>query len=165
MAENIPITNYFRLCSKTLLEVRSGTARSVLPKGRGAGMAGEQILVVDDNDLNLALMRDLLEGEGYRVRVAIDANDAIAVLHDFRPRLIFMDIQLPGMDGLTLTRMLKANPSMRDIRIVGLTAYGMVGDEERMRAAGCDGYLAKPFDTRRLPGVVSSLLQPATPHT
>ena len=124
-------------------------------------MAGEQILVVDDNDLNLELMRDLLEGEGYRVRVAIDANDAIAVLHDFRPRLIFMDIQLPGMDGLTLTRMLKANPSMRDIRIVGLTAYAMAGDEERMRAAGCDGYLAKPLDTRRFPGVVSSFLQPA----
>jgi two-component system, cell cycle response regulator DivK len=128
-------------------------------------MAGEPILVVDDNDLNLELMRDLLEGEGYRVRVAIDANDAIAVLHDFRPRLIFMDIQLPGMDGLTLTRMLKANPSMRDIRIVGLTAYAMAGDEERMRAAGCDGYLAKPLDTRRLPGVVTSLLQPAAPRT
>jgi two-component system, cell cycle response regulator DivK len=124
-------------------------------------MAGEQILVVDDNDLNLELMRDLLEAEGYRVRVAIDANDAIAVLHDFRPRLIFMDIQLPGMDGLTLTRMLKANPSMRDIRIVGLTAYAMAGDEERMRAAGCDGYLAKPLDTRGLPGVVSAQLQPA----
>lgn len=124
-------------------------------------MAGERILVVDDNDMNLELMRELLEGEGYRVRVAMDADDAIAVLHDFRPRLIFMDIQLPGMDGLTLTRMLKANPSMRDIRIVGLTGYGMAGDEERMLAAGCDGYLAKPLDTRRLPGVISSMLQPA----
>ncbi|HET9709304.1 MAG TPA: response regulator [Gemmatimonadales bacterium] len=123
-------------------------------------MAGESILVVDDNDLNLELMRDLLEDEGYRVRVAIDANDAIAVLHDFRPRLIFMDIQLPGMDGLTLTRMLKANPSMRDIRIVGLTAYAMAGDEQRMRAAGCDGYLWKPIDTRRLPAVISSMLSP-----
>ena len=124
-------------------------------------MAGEPILVVDDNDLNLELMRDLLEGEGYRVRVAIDANDAIAVMHDFRPRLIFMGIQLPGMDGLTLTRMLKANPSMRDIRIVGLTGFAMAGDEERMLAAGCDGYLSKPLDTRSLPGVISSMLQPA----
>jgi two-component system, cell cycle response regulator DivK len=124
-------------------------------------MAGEPILVVDDNDVNLELMRDLLEGEGYRVRVAMDANDAIAVLHDFRPRLIFMDIQLPGMDGLTLTRMLKANPSMRDIRIVGLTGQAMAGDEERMRAAGCDGYLAKPLDTRCLPAMVSSMLRPA----
>jgi len=123
-------------------------------------MAGEPILVVDDNDANLELVRDLLEDQGYRVRVAIDANDAIAVLHDFRPRLILMDIQLPGMDGLTLTRMLKANPSMRDIRIVGLTGYAMAGDEERILAAGCDGYLAKPIDTRRLPGVISSMLSP-----
>ncbi len=123
-------------------------------------MAGEPILVVDDNDVNLELVRDLLEDQGYRVRVAIDANDAIAVLHDFRPRLILMDIQLPGMDGLTLTRMLKANPSMRDIRIVGLTGYAMAGDKERILAAGCDGYLAKPIDTRRLPGVISSMLSP-----
>lgn len=123
-------------------------------------MAGEPILVVDDNDVSLELVRDLLEDQGYRVRVAIDANDAIAVLHDFRPRLILMDIQLPGMDGLTLTRMLKANPSMRDIRIVGLTGYAMAGDEERILAAGCDGYMAKPIDTRRLPGVISSMLSP-----
>jgi two-component system, cell cycle response regulator DivK len=123
-------------------------------------MAGERILVVDDNDLNLELMRDLLEGEGYRVRVAMDANDALAVLHDFRPRLIFMDIQLPGMDGLTLTRMLKSNPSMRDIRIVGLTGYAMAGDEQRLLAAGCDGYLPKPIDTRALPGVVQAQLEP-----
>lgn len=123
-------------------------------------MAGEPILVVDDNDLNLELMRDLLEGEGYRVRVAMDANDALAVLHDFRPRLIFMDIQLPGMDGLTLTRMLKSNPSMRDIRIVGLTGYAMAGDEQRLLAAGCDGYLPKPIDTRALPGVVQAQLEP-----
>lgn len=123
-------------------------------------MAGEPILVVDDNDVNLELVRDLLEDQGYRVRVAIDANDAIAVLHDFRPRLILMDIQLPGMDGLTLTRMLKANPSMRDIQIVGLTGYAMAGDEERILAAGCDGYMAKPIDTRRLPGVISSMLSP-----
>jgi two-component system, cell cycle response regulator DivK len=123
-------------------------------------MAGERILVVDDNDLNLELMRDLLEAEGYRVRVAMDANDALAVLHDFRPRLIFMDIQLPGMDGLTLTRMLKSNPSMRDIRIVGLTGYAMAGDEQRLLAAGCDGYLPKPIDTRALPGVVQAQLEP-----
>jgi len=123
-------------------------------------MAGEPILVVDDNDLNLELLRDVLEGQGYRVRVAMDADDAIAVLHDFRPRLILMDIQLPGRDGLTLTRMLKSNPSMRDIRIVGLTGYAMAGDEQRLLAAGCDGYLPKPIDTRALPGVVQAQLDP-----
>jgi CheY-like chemotaxis protein len=69
-----------------------------------------------------------------------------------------MDIQLPGMDGLSLTRMLKANPSMRDIIILGLTAYAMKGDEERILAAGCNGYVAKPIDTRTLPGIVASHL-------
>jgi CheY-like chemotaxis protein len=121
-------------------------------------MAGEPILIVDDNATNLKLVRVLLEGAGYAVRVALDADDALAVLREFRPRLILMDIQLPGMDGLALTRMLKANPSMRDIVILGLTAYAMKGDEERILAAGCDGYIAKPLDTRTLPGIVASYL-------
>jgi CheY-like chemotaxis protein len=123
-------------------------------------MAGEPILLVDDNPTNLKLVRVLLEGAGYHVRFALDADEALAILHEFRPRLILMDIQLPGMDGLTLTRMLKSNPSMRDIVIVGLTAYAMKGDEERILAAGCDGYLAKPIDTRSLPDVVASFLHP-----
>jgi CheY-like chemotaxis protein len=124
-------------------------------------VAGEPILIVDDNPTNLKLVRVLLEGAGYAVRVALDADDALAVLHDFRPRLILMDIQLPGMDGLTLTRMLKANPSQRDIIILGLTAYAMKGDEERILAAGCDGYIAKPLDTRTLAGVIASYLDGA----
>ena len=126
-------------------------------------MAGEPMLIVDDNAINLKLMRVLLESEGYDVRVAADANEALAILTQFRPRLILMDIQLPGMDGLTLTRMLKANPSLRDITILGLTAYAMKGDEERILAAGCDGYIAKPVDTRRLPAVIGSYLHPTTP--
>lgn len=125
-------------------------------------MAGEPILVVEDNPANLTLVRTLLDEAGYAVRYAVDADAALAILHEFRPRLILMDIQLPGIDGLTLARMLKANPSMRDIIIVGLTAYAMKGDEERILAAGCDGYLAKPFDTRSLPGVVASYLHPTT---
>ena len=123
-------------------------------------MAGEPILVVDDNDVNLKLVRVLLEGEGYAVRVAPDADEALAILTQFRPRLILMDVQLPGMDGLTLTRMLKANPSMRDIIILGLTAYAMKGDEDRILAAGCDGYLAKPIDTRSLPAAIAGYLHP-----
>ncbi|MGH7537450.1 MAG: response regulator [Gemmatimonadales bacterium] len=122
-------------------------------------MANEPILVVDDNATNLKLVRVLLEGEGYQVRVALDADEALAVLRDFRPRLILMDIQLPGMDGLTLTRMLKANPSMRDIIIVGLTAYAMKGDDEKALAAGCDGYVAKPIDTRTLPELITTYLR------
>jgi two-component system, cell cycle response regulator DivK len=122
-------------------------------------MAGEPILVVDDNPTNLKLVRVVLEEAGFQVRGAVDANDALAVLRDFRPRLILMDIQLPGMDGLTLTRLLKANPSLRDILIVGLTAFAMKGDEERVREAGCDGYLSKPVNTRELPAVVAGFLQ------
>jgi len=126
-------------------------------------VTGEPLLIVDDNAINLKLVRVLLEGEGYEVRVAADADEALAILTQFRPRLILMDIQLPGMDGLTLTRMLKANPSMRDIIILGLTAYAMKGDEERILAAGCDGYIAKPVDTRRLPAMIGSYLHPPTP--
>jgi two-component system, cell cycle response regulator DivK len=110
-------------------------------------MAGEPILIVDDNPLNLKLIRVLLGAEGYNVRTCGDAEEALATLQGFRPALILMDIQLPGIDGLELTRRLKADPATRDIMIVALTAYAMKGDEEKARAAGCDGYLTKPIDT------------------
>jgi len=74
-----------------------------------------------------------------------------------------MDLQLPGMDGLTLTRKLKADPGTRDIVIIALTAYAMKGDDERARAAGCDGYVSKPIDTRTLPGVVAGFLRAPNP--
>lgn len=121
-------------------------------------MAGEPILIVDDNPANLKLARVLLEGEGYEVRVAADAEEALSVLAGFRPRLILMDIQLPGLDGLALTRRLKADPAARGIVILALTAYAMKGDLEKTQEAGCDGYLAKPIDTRTLAGVVSGYL-------
>jgi two-component system, cell cycle response regulator DivK len=124
-------------------------------------MAGEPILIVDDNPTNLKLVRVVLEEAGFQVRGAVDADEALAVLEAFRPRLILMDIQLPGMDGLALTRMLKANPSLRAIRIVGLTAFAMKGDEARILEAGCDGYLSKPVNTRELPAVVTGYLQGA----
>ena len=122
-------------------------------------MASEAILIVDDNPVNLKLAHLLLVGEGYNVRTATDAEEALKVLQEFSPRLILMDIQLPGMDGLELTRRLKANPATQDITILGLTAYAMKGDEEKILAAGCDGYVAKPIDTRTLPGVISHYLE------
>jgi CheY-like chemotaxis protein len=121
-------------------------------------MAGEPILVVDDNPANLKLLRMLLTGESYDVRTAGDAGEALAVLQEFTPRLILMDLQMPGMDGFELTRRLKADPATAGIRIVALTAYAMKGDEDRARAAGCDGYVAKPIDTRTLQGVVARYL-------
>ena len=121
-------------------------------------MAGEPILIVDDNPANLKLVGVLLKAEGYVVRVAADAEEAMATLEEFRPRLILMDLQLPGMDGLTLTRRLKAAPSTRDITIVALTAFAMKGDEQKALDAGCDGYVTKPIDTRRLPAEIARLL-------
>jgi len=121
-------------------------------------MPGEGILILDDNAANLKLARILLEVEGYEVRTATDAEDAIRQVSTFTPRLILMDIQLPGMDGLELTRRLKADVATKDIVILALTAYAMKGDEEKARAAGCDGYIAKPIDIRSLPKVIAQHL-------
>jgi two-component system, cell cycle response regulator DivK len=121
-------------------------------------MAGEPILIVDDNAQNLKLARVVLSGEGYDVRTAADAEDALRQLASYAPRLILMDLQLPGMDGLELTRRLKADPARRGLIIVALTAYAMKGDEEKARAAGCDGYITKPIDTEALPRVVAEQL-------
>jgi len=118
-------------------------------------VAGEPILIVDDNAVNLKLMRVLLAGEGYTVRTAGDAEEALGVLRDFRPRLILMDVQLPGMDGLELTRRLKDDPALGGVPVVALTAYAMKGDEGRALAAGCDGYITKPIDTRTLAAVIA----------
>lgn len=122
-------------------------------------MAGAEILIVDDNPVNLKLAHLLLVGEGHDVRTAADAEEALEVLKVYRPRLILMDIQLPGMDGLELTRRLKADPLTRHITVLGLTAYAMKGDEERILAAGCDGYIPKPIDTRTLSAVISHYLE------
>jgi two-component system, cell cycle response regulator DivK len=121
-------------------------------------MAGEPILIVDDNELNLRLASMLLVGEGYEVKTAGDAEEALVVLQSFHPRLILMDLQMPGMDGFELARRLKATAATRDIVILALTAYAMKGDEERAREAGCDGYVSKPIDTRTLPALIARLL-------
>jgi CheY-like chemotaxis protein len=121
-------------------------------------VSGEIILIVDDNAANLKLARVLLQGEGYEVRTAADAEEAMRVLQTYTPRLILMDIQLPGMDGLELTRRLKADLATKDIVILALTAYAMKGDEDKARAAGCDGYIAKPIDVGSLPGVIAQHL-------
>lgn len=117
-----------------------------------------RILVVDDNLANLKLAGDLCECEGYEVDRAQSAEGALEALARNRPDLILMDLALPGMDGLTLTRHLRAHPETRHIPVVALTAFAMKHDEERAREAGCDAYLAKPIDTRALPGLLARLL-------
>jgi CheY-like chemotaxis protein len=120
---------------------------------------GERILVVDDNLANATLLSFLLGQEGHELRSASDAQEALDILREFEPKVIMMDLQLPGMDGLELTRMLKADAQRKHILIVALTAYAMKGDEERARAAGCDAYVTKPIDTRTLPTLLLTLIQ------
>jgi len=121
-------------------------------------MAGETILIVDDNATNLKLARVLLTALGYSTLTAVDANEALARLREYRPELILMDLQLPGMDGFALTRVLKEAPDTHAIPIVALTAYAMKGDDERARAAGCDGYVTKPIDAQALTLTIERLL-------
>jgi len=109
-------------------------------------VVGAAILIVDDNPANLKLARVTLQAEGYDVRTAVDAEQALALLETFEPALILMDLQLPGMDGLELTRLLKRDPARKHIRIVALTAYAMKGDDAKAYEAGCDGYITKPID-------------------
>lgn len=128
-------------------------------------MSNEPILIVDDNAINLKLLRLTLEAAGYEIQTANDAKQALEVLASFRPRLILMDIQMPGMDGLELTRLLKSNAATRDAIIVAVTAYAMKGDEKRARDAGCDGYITKPVDTRTLARRVAGYLEGSTKST
>ncbi len=120
------------------------------------------ILVVDDNPTNLKLVSDVLEFDGYRILKAADAEAAQEIIKTTPPDLILMDIALPGMDGLTLTRLLKADEKTRRIVIVALTAFAMKGDDLKAREAGCDGYITKPFDTRTLCHTVEGYLTRAT---
>ena len=116
------------------------------------------ILVVEDHPRNRKLVCDLLGFEGHRVLQAVDAEQAQALLADTLPDLILMDLGLPGMDGPSLTRLLKADARTRAIPIVALTAFAMPGDERWALDAGCDGYLTKPLDTRAFPGQVAAFL-------
>jgi two-component system, cell cycle response regulator DivK len=119
----------------------------------------KSILIVDDEQMNVQLLRVLLSGDGYDLRAAYNADEALSVLSSFKPGLILMDIQLPGRSGLDLTRQLRANPAMNDTTIVALTAYGGKDDEQNCLNAGCDGYILKPIDTSTFPGLVRSYLE------
>jgi len=121
-------------------------------------MSAACVLIVDDNPTNLKLVSDVLRFEGYRILNASDAESAQEIVRNTPPDLILMDIALPGMDGLTLTRLLKTDEVTRHIIIVALTAFAMKGDDARAREAGCDGYITKPIDTRTLPGAVAGYL-------
>jgi CheY-like chemotaxis protein len=120
-------------------------------------MSGD-ILIVDDNSANRKLIGFLLSKRGHVVREAADGRAALLAIEAAPVKLILMDLQLPGVDGLQLTRKLKGDPKTNHIIIIVVTASAMKGDEERARAAGCDGYVTKPIDTRTLPEVIARFL-------
>lgn len=106
------------------------------------------VLVVEDNPSNMKFTRFLLERAGHHVIESGDASVALQLARTYLPDLVLMDVQLPGVDGLTATRLLKEDPELRHIPVVALTALAMRGDQARILAAGCDGYIAKPIDYR-----------------
>jgi CheY-like chemotaxis protein len=123
-------------------------------------MTPSLILVVDDNDAGLLLVTSVLQFDGFQVDSAGSAQEVLERLSIRLPDLILMDVQLPGQDGLSLTRELKADPVTAGIPIVALTANAMAGDRERALNAGCIGYISKPIDTRTLAEEIRRLLSP-----
>ena len=131
--------------------------RAALPSRSGGQWPGvrflpdmPKILIIEDNAANMTLATFVLESAGHTVVKATDAETGLSLAGQEQPDLILMDIQLPGMDGLRATGILKADPKTRDIPVIALTALAMKGDEERIRAAGCDGYIAKPLSYKDL---------------
>jgi two-component system cell cycle response regulator DivK len=121
------------------------------------------ILIIEDNPDNMILTLMLLESAGHTVLCAIDAEVGLTLARDKRPNLILMDIQLPGMDGLEATGLLKRDDATRAIPVIALTALAMKGDEARIRAAGCDGYIAKPMGCQDFLAVIAAHLAVAPP--
>jgi two-component system cell cycle response regulator DivK len=122
-------------------------------------MAGERILLVEDNPQNRRLAQFLLRSQGYTVDEAITGPEAIELARRHLPQLILMDLRLPGLDGYEVTKTLKADERTRQIPVIALTAFAMEGDRERAFQAGCDGYITKPIDTRHFAAAVRQFLR------
>ena len=121
-------------------------------------MKSQTVLIIEDNELNMKLVRSMLQLAHYGIIEAQNAEDGIKLARKHLPNLILMDVQLPGIDGLDATRIIKKDPSLAHIPIVALTSYAMQGDEEKAMSAGCSGYIAKPIDTRNFLDFLSQYL-------
>ena len=121
-------------------------------------MTAKRILIVEDTADNRQIMRDLLTSAGYEIVEAHDGQAAVTTAAMVKPDLILMDIQLPVLNGYEAARLIKADPSLPHIPIIAVTSYALSGDEEKARAAGCSGYIAKPFSPRRMLATVSGFL-------
>jgi len=124
----------------------------------------KRVLLIEDQPLNMKLMRVLLDIDGYEVLEAVDAEAGLAIARCEQPDLILMDIQLPGIDGLTATRMIKEDPLLKHIQVIAVTSRAMSGDREKALAAGCVGYITKPIDTRTFTREISRFLQESQPE-
>lgn len=118
----------------------------------------QKILIVEDNENNRSLFRDVLTFHGYEISVASDGQEGLELARALSPDLVLMDIQMPGMDGLTAGSILKGDPATSGLKIIALTSFAMRGDREKIMAAGFDGYLSKPISTRELPDLVKNWL-------
>ncbi len=123
----------------------------------GEGMP-KTILIVEDNDLNMKLFNDLLQAHGYDTVQTMDGRKALALAREHMPDLILMDIQLPEISGLEVTKMLKADDDLRHIPVIAVTAFAMKGDEEKIREGGCEGYIAKPISVPTFLETVANFL-------
>jgi two-component system cell cycle response regulator DivK len=123
-------------------------------------MTKKTVLIVEDNELNMKLFNDLLEAHGYATLKTAHGNEAMELAPRHRPDLILMDIQLPEVSGLEVTRWLKADPELKSIPVIAVTAFAMKGDEERIREGGCEAYLSKPISVAKFLATVRSFLEP-----
>ena len=121
-----------------------------------------KILIVEDNENNRSLLWDILSFHGHEVSVASDGQEGVNLARELMPDLILMDIQMPGMDGMTAGSILKGDPATSELKIIALTSFAMRGDQEKILAVGFDGYLSKPISTRELPGQVKQWLEEKT---
>jgi two-component system cell cycle response regulator DivK len=124
--------------------------------------SGKFVLIVEDNDLNMKLFRDLLEAHGYRTAQTRDGLSVLPMARLHKPDLIIMDIQLPEVSGLDVTRWLKADDELKHIPVIAITAFAMKGDEEKIRAGGCEDYLSKPIAIGTFLSTVRKYLDPIT---
>ena len=116
------------------------------------------ILIVEDNDLNMKLFNDLLQAHGYNTLQTKDGREVIKLAQENRPDLILMDIQLPEISGLEITKVIKADEDLKSIPVIAVTAFAMKGDEEKIRGGGCEGYIAKPISVPNFLETVAKFL-------
>ncbi len=122
-------------------------------------MSDKNVMVVEDNEKNRKLMRVVLKAKGYNIIEAATGEEALNLLKNQKPDIILMDIQLPGIDGLTLIKQIKASVITKDIPIIAVTAYAMKGDEQKILDTGCDAYVSKPINTQELPLIVEKYIK------